>query len=140
METLFALSIRQPWLDMILKGIKTVEVRTWEPKPPSPTIALHASQRVEFDAAYFYGYSNPWMLQRGRIVALADIIEVRLYDAESWISDLEAHRQPLPFRGGSYGIQLGNIRILKQAIRHSGSLMLFPLPSDVASRILSLDQ
>lgn len=140
METLFALSIRQPWLDMILKGVKTVEVRSWEPKPPTPTIALHASQRVEFDAAYFYGYQEPWSLPRGRIVALADIVEVRLYDANSWISDLSAHRQPLPFRGGSYGIRLENIRVLKRTIRHSGSLMLFPLPEEVAAKVLNSDQ
>jgi hypothetical protein len=73
-------------------------------------------------------------------VALADIIEVRLYDADSWISDLTAHRQPLRFRGGSYEVQLGNIRIFKQAIRHNGSLMLFPLPREIASRILNPTQ
>jgi hypothetical protein len=138
MQTLFALSIRQPWLDMVLKGFKSVEVRSWA-IPVYTTIALHASQRVDFDIAYFYGYEAPWSLPRGGLLALAEIEEVRLYDEETWMSELFYHRQPLPFRGGSYGIRLTRVRLLKRPVMFRGSPMLFPLPEDIASKVLAAD-
>lgn len=49
---LHAISVRQPWADLIARGIKNVENRTWNP-PPAATghlIAIHASKTLDTDA------------------------------------------------------------------------------------------
>lgn len=136
MENLFALSIRQPWLDMILRGVKSVEVRSREIRTRG-LIALHSPRGIDFDIAYFYGYQSPWLLPRGKIVAVAEITDIRQFDGDSWISELQGHRQPLPFSGGGYGIRLAHVRTLERPISFPGQPMLFVLPQSVASRVLA---
>src|SRR5262245_4599979 len=117
MDKLLALSVRQPWLDMIIRGVKTMEIRTWEMRERG-TIALHAPRRIDFGASYLYGYSQPWLLPTGKIVALADVVEVRLLGPEFWYESLAKHRQPMPMAGGAYGILLENIRVLKRPVAY----------------------
>jgi len=136
-EQLFGLSISQPWTDMIVRGFKTVEVRSWEAKRRGP-IALQASLRsFDFSAAYFYGYRTPWELQRGKIVAIADLVDVIKFDKASWQSSITQHRQLLPNAGGLYGFVLTNIRQLKKPIRYNGRLGFFPIDDKTTQRIWS---
>lgn len=45
-----ALSIPQPWAALVIRGVKTVEVRSWRPKEKGPLrIAIHASANFELD-------------------------------------------------------------------------------------------
>lgn len=134
METLFGLSIQQPWIDMIVRGIKTIEIRSWKVEHRG-IIALHSPWKIDSSAAYFYGYHNPWELPRGKILALAEIADVYKMD-ESNIQDLlEKHRQPLPISPGSFGILLKNIRILKSPVSCRGRPGFFPLPEKVAGMV-----
>jgi hypothetical protein len=100
-------------------------------------VALHSPWRIDFDVAYFYGYRTPWLLPRGKIVALAEITEVLQLDPETWISALQAHRQPLPLSGGAYGIRLANVRTLERPVSYRGQPTLFVLPADVTSKVLA---
>ena len=134
MDRLLAISVRQPWLDMIIRGFKVMELRTWEMRERG-TIALHAPRRIDFGAAYLYGYAQPWLLPTGKIMALADVADVMLLDRGSWCENVIAHRQPIPV-GGAYGIRLENLRILKRPLAHRGHQMIFPLNEDVTARVL----
>src|SRR4051794_1683977 len=134
-DRLFGLSISQPWLDMIVRGVKTIEVRSWEAKRRGP-IALQGSIRsIDFNAAYFYGYHTPWRLPRGKIVAVADLVEVVKFDAQSWKDSITKHRQPLQLGGGLCGFVLANVRQLKVPIRYSGRLGFFPIDDKTTERI-----
>jgi hypothetical protein len=64
MNELKALSIRQPWLDMIACGAKTMDIRPWEMKHRG-LLALHAPWQIDYGASYLFGYSLPWTLVRG---------------------------------------------------------------------------
>ena len=134
MEPLVALSIRQPWMDMIIREVKTMEIRSWRVDRRG-LIALHAPRRIDFSAAYFYGYKNPWTMQRGKIIAVAEIADVMNLDTESWIEFVSKHRQPLPLLEGSYGVLLKNVRPLEHPVVCRGRQMLFPLADDVAARV-----
>lgn len=136
MEPLLALSIRQPWLDMILKGAKTLELRSWNLSLRGQ-VALHAPQRIDFVTAYFYGYREPWVFPRGKVVALAHIAAVWELDEKGWTSALPAHRQPLPYSGGAYAVQLTDVQRLRRPIACRGRQKLFPLPDSIASRVLA---
>jgi hypothetical protein len=43
-----ALSIPQPWAQLVIRGVKTVEVRSWYAKHAGGRIAIHASANIEF--------------------------------------------------------------------------------------------
>lgn len=141
-EPLAALSIRQPWIDMIVRGAKTIEVRDREIQRRGP-IALHAPWSIDFAAAYFYGYREPWDLPRGRILAVAEIVEVVALDADSWRRLLRRHRQVLPRRRGSLGVRLERVRALERAVRCRGRPGVFGLGSRVertVRRLAGLEQ
>ena len=42
-----ALSIPQPWAELVIRGVKTVEVRSWFAKHNGGRIAIHASANIE---------------------------------------------------------------------------------------------
>lgn len=135
MPILYAMSIRQPWLDMIVRGVKTLELRTWT-NAMRGQIALHAAKKIDHATARFYGYKKPWLLPRGKVVALAEIVDIFELDEESWIKELGRHRQPLPYYGrGTYAVQLAQVQTLAHPITLRGRLKFFPLPPDVVSRV-----
>lgn len=137
METLVALSIRQPWLDMIVQGAKTIEIRTWQVRRRG-LIALHAPRRIDFSCAYLYGYRSPWTLPRGKILAVAEIADVVELNEDSWLTLVAQHRQPLPMAEGAYGVFLENVRLLSNPVACQGRQMLFPLPQDVSEQVRRL--
>lgn len=134
METLYGLSIQQPWIDMIVRGIKTIEIRSWKVKRRG-IIALHAPSKTDLSAAYFYGYQNPWKLPRGKILALAEITDVYQIDESNILDLLEKHRQPLPIDRSSFGILLENVQILRRPVFCRGRPGLFPLTEQIAGMI-----
>jgi len=137
MEKLYALSIRQPWLDMIVRGVKTMEIRTWQVRHRG-VIALHAPLRIDFRPAHFYGYNNPLTLPRGKIIAIAEISDVVTLDGDSWQKFLEQHRDPLAMASGAYGVILTNVRELQPHVACKGRQLLFELDQDVAERVRRL--
>lgn len=136
MDSLLGLSVQQPWLDMILRGVKTLEIRSFDVRARG-RVALHAPWKIDFAAAYFYGYEEPWRLPRHKVVALAEITDVLELDEQIWASTLAQHRQPLPFSGGMYGARLENVRILERPISCGGHPRLFRLSESVTSRVLA---
>lgn len=135
MGPLVALSIRQPWIDMIVRGVKTMEIRNWKVKRRG-LIVLHAPRRIDFSAAYFYGYKQPWTLPRGKLIALAEITDVVELDNESWVDLVQRHRQPLPMVDGAYGVLLDNVKLLERPVDCRGKQMFFPITGNILERVL----
>jgi hypothetical protein len=130
-----ALSIQQPWLDLILRGAKTVEVRSWEIKRRGP-ILLHAARAVDWKAAAQFGYRDPLALPRGALVGYAEIAEVFAFAEESWYATAERHWVVYPLRPTDYGAVLVNVRALKRPVRCSGKRFFFPVPGAALERAL----
>lgn len=73
------LSIRQPWAELIVSGIKRIENRTWNTKYRGPVL-IHASLRcddepVELIEARF-AIRIPRRLPRGGVVGIAGLADV----------------------------------------------------------------
>jgi hypothetical protein len=131
----FALSIQQPWLDLILRGIKTVEVRSWAIKRRGP-ILLHAARAVDWKAAAQFGYCDPLGLPRGALVGYAEIAEVFAFNDENWYATAERHWVLYPLRSTDYGAVLVNVRALDRPVRCSGKRFFFPLTGVTLERAL----
>jgi hypothetical protein len=120
---------------MIVRGVKTMEIRNWVVKRRG-LIALHAPRRIDFSAAYFYGYKQPWTLPRGKLIALAEITDVVELDNESWVDLVQRHRQPLPMVDGAYGVLLDNVKLLERPVDCRGKQMFFPITGNILERVL----
>jgi|GEM_PF-4470538 len=76
-----ALAIQQPWAELILRGIKTLEIRS-QPTRQRGTILLYASKRVSALPAAHAAVRRLDLdiesLPRGKVVGSVDLIDCRL--------------------------------------------------------------
>jgi hypothetical protein len=121
---LLALGIQQPWAELILRGIKTIEVRN-VPTPPKGPIFLYASRRLSSlpaaETAIERYELDQESLPLGKVVGTVHIVESRkalprdaeaacipaplLVGKQSWIlADPERCPEPLPVRFRPYGM------------------------------------
>jgi hypothetical protein len=128
-----ALSIKQPWVDLILSGEKTIEVREW--RINRHAMLIHASKTIDWKTAELFGYHDVLSLPRGGLLAVAEILEVIEFTRENWLDLMPRHRvvHP-PVREPLYGAVLGQIVPLSQRIPCSGKTMFFRIPSAVEIR------
>ncbi|MFO1095066.1 MAG: ASCH domain-containing protein [Planctomycetaceae bacterium] len=113
--TLPALGIRQPWVELILRGIKTVEVRA-VPTNVRGTIYLYASRtpgdgEVVERAMEMHDVEVEG-LPRGVLVGTAELIDCRLCSA----ADAAAACVPTGVLRGKYGWVLANPQRLKEPV------------------------
>jgi activating signal cointegrator 1 len=121
-----ALSIRQPWAELILQGRKTIELRTWTTEHRGP-LAIHAAYTVQVEACADYGL-DPAALARGVVVGIVDLLEVARLTPEEWEAERERHLDLGPFPGRIFGWRLANPRRLPQPLPLSGQRGVFDVP------------
>ncbi len=133
-EIPLALSIKHPWVALILRGEKTIEVREWRVRR-SGAILIHASKTIDWKTVELFGYHDVLNLPRGALLAVAEISDVIEFTRENWLDLMPRHRvvHP-PVREPLYGVVLGQIVPLSQKIPCSGKTMLFPVPSAIETR------
>lgn len=81
-----ALSIRHPWVDLILAGTKTIEIRTWATRYRGPLL-LHASSAYgisEREAAARLRLAPPAPSALGAVVGVAELVDCRPVRRADW--------------------------------------------------------
>ena len=81
-----ALSIRHPWIDLIIAGSKTIEIRTWATRYRGPLL-LHASSAYgisEREAAARLRRPAPDPATLGAVVGVAELVDCRPVRREDW--------------------------------------------------------
>ncbi len=124
-----ALSIRQPWAELILQGRKTIELRTW-PTNYRGRIAIHAGQTLKEAACAAYGL-DPASLTRGALVGTVEIVEMVTLDDQLWEALRDQHLGLGPFPGDLLGWRLANPQRLPEPIPMPGHLGLFSIPDEL---------
>jgi hypothetical protein len=121
---IIALGVRQPWVELILRGIKTIEVRSQDTRVRG-TIYLYSSKKFSdlaaaADAAQVHGLDCP-SLPKGLLVGSVEIATTRpavasdagsscvpatfLKQQFAWeLTNPKRFRQPLPIRFLPYGV------------------------------------
>ena len=127
------LSIKQPWLWLLLHGYKSIEVRTWKPKDlelPCP-ILLHASKSVdEWAMKYFKQIlesKSQFPVHLGAVCGVAQLVSFRDYQAfEEFEKDKMLHlNQPDWFNKKNIGWVFDKIIPFKEPVAMKGKLNLF---------------
>jgi hypothetical protein len=124
-----ALSIKQPWIDLIFRGVKDIEVREWRVARRGP-ILLHASNTIDWKTAELLGYDTATDLWRGGLVGIATIVDVIEFSRQTWLDLMSRHRviHP-PVREPVYGAVLSEVISFRTRIPCRGRRMLFPVPT-----------
>src|SRR3989344_6676818 len=73
-----ALSLKQPWAELILQGRKKIEIRAWNTKFRGEFL-IHASKNPDADAMEKFGFKD---LPSGFIVGKAELVDVKKYNGE----------------------------------------------------------
>ncbi|MGA9350242.1 MAG: ASCH domain-containing protein [Anaerolineae bacterium] len=124
-----ALSIRQPWAELILQGRKTIELRTW-PTSYRGRIAIHASQTVREEACIAYGL-DPARMVRGALVGTVELVDVLPLDEAAWEALRDQHLSLSDFPGPMFGWRLEAPQRLPQPIPMRGRMSLFNVADEV---------
>jgi hypothetical protein len=129
-----ALSIRQPWVDLILRGDKTIEVRPWRVRHRG-AVLIHVSRTIDWKTAELFGYDDISNLPRGGLVGITQILDVFEFTRESWLEMMPRHLVVHPPVGEPvYGVVLGGAIALSHRIPCRGKTLLFPIPRAIEAR------
>jgi activating signal cointegrator 1 len=122
-----ALSIRHPWVDLILAGTKTIEIRTWATRYRGPLL-LHASGAYgisEREAAARLKLPPPQADMLGAVVGIAELVDCRPVRREDW------KNAGLPPLGGRlWAWVIADARPLGP-VAHAGNRTLFEIEEEV---------
>ena len=129
-----ALSLRQPWAELVLRGVKTIETRTWKSSFLGE-FYIHAAKQIDFDCCSRFGI-NPQTLVTGAIVGRATIVSRIDYVSEKmWRAGEKRHcvAEPLAtqLKKVRYGYVLRDIVRLAAPVPCAGKLNFFPLPQNM---------
>lgn len=116
-----AISIRQPWAELILLGVKSIELRSWSTEYRG-RLWLHTGRKG--NPALEEEYNLPNLFKGGYIgsVVLAAIVPM---DRDRWESWRDKHLDPGSYRAGTYAWVFSAPRRLQKPIPGPGQLNLF---------------
>lgn len=126
-----ALSIHQPWAELILQGRKTIELRTWRTNTRG-RFAIHAGQTVEEEACIAYGL-DPARVVRGALVGTVQLADILQLDEAAWEVLRDQHLSLRDFPGPMFGWRLEDPQRLPRPIPLRGRMSLFNVPDEVVS-------
>ena len=112
-----ALSIRQPHAELILRGEKDVENRTWPTRHRGPLL-IHAARTLDQDALSRFGIAEK-DLTTGALVGIVDLVDCTEETRSRWHDE------------GYYGFYLQRPRRLNPVIPASGQRGIYEVPADL---------
>ncbi|MBI4150903.1 ASCH domain-containing protein [Candidatus Woesearchaeota archaeon] len=105
-----ALSLKQPWAELVVSGKKTIETRTWNTSFRG-TFLVHASRISNKDAMKRFGFTS---LPTGCIVGEARLVDVKSYGTKAaWDADEQKHLARIEWTKKRYGYLLADVKRLK---------------------------
>ena len=127
-----ALSIRQPWAELIVSGRKTIEVRTWTTEYRGP-VFIHASKSVAEEFVPLFPDVFPTYL--GGLIGIVDVSSVESFNQATWSRLRPEHLVPGPMPKGAFGWKLEKAKRLLHPVPVRGQLGLFPLSEQILSQV-----
>ncbi|MBX9778546.1 MAG: ASCH domain-containing protein [Xanthobacteraceae bacterium] len=128
-----ALSVKQPWAELIVSGRKRMELRKWSTPYRGP-IWLHAGATPDERAMAHFGMSHTFT---GGYIGLVTIEDVVPIDGVRWRQWQELHLDPGSGGAGLFGWLLAGPRRLSAPISARGALKLFAVPPEMVRTLES---
>src|SRR5262249_5426607 len=100
-----AITIRQPWAELIVRGEKDVENRSWRTRHRGPLL-IHAGGRAHREL--FEEHGVPDSAERGAIIGVVEVVDCRLERSSEWhepgswgwyLTGARRFEKPIPMKG-----------------------------------------
>ncbi len=119
------LSLKQPYAELVARGRKSIELRTWNTKFRGRFL-IHASRKTDIESCRRFKI-DPERLQNGAIIGQACIYGVKMYRSKGeFMKDSSKHLATYKIYGKSrYGFLLKNSRRFRKPVRQRGMLNFF---------------
>jgi hypothetical protein len=130
-----ALSVRQPWAELIVSGRKPMEIRTWE-RPYRGRIWIHAAKHIDEALDLHFGIRDPY---RGGFIGSVELTSIEPFDIESWRAWGEYHLDHGPFRPGLFAWVLVHPRRLADPLPATGNIGLYELDPELHARLVAAE-
>jgi hypothetical protein len=124
MNKMKCLSIKQPWANLIISGIKSIEIRTWKTSYKGQ-LFIHTGKVIDQDAKILFPKTSTE--PTGALIGIVKLVEIKIYDTpELFNQDYKLHLNPMDYYYGKtlYGWKFSNIQPIKP-ILYPGALNLF---------------
>lgn len=104
-----ALSLKQPWAELVVSGKKTIEIRKWNTKHRGEFL-VHASLNTNKQAEKEHGFQN---LPTGCIIGKAVLLDVKKYQTQKeFEKDADKHLAKSWWHPKAHGFILKNAQRL----------------------------
>jgi len=124
-----AVTVIQPWAELLASGKKTIETRTHSNfgfLKPGELIAIHAG-KAGIERAEEYGI---WREHFGAVLAVAEVVEGARVLPRGWCGAAGCE-----VTSNRYGLVLKNIRRLPRAVPCRGAQGIWGLPAEVEEAV-----
>ena len=121
-----AISIRQPWAELIVSGRRRMEIRKWNAKHRGPFL-IHSPLEVDEEACLRFKIPNA---ATGTIIGLSELITAKQLSEERWafLRSLHLETGPRPYGDNTFGWFLGESRRFPEPILYRGRQGFFEVP------------
>lgn len=126
-----ALSIKQPWPELILLGRKTIELRSWDTDYRGP-LWLHAGKSANPTLDDRFGIADP---PRGAFVGRVQLTSIAPVDPDRWARWRPSHLDPGAYQPGMFAWTFSSPERLRTPVPAPGRLKLFPVDAETAARL-----
>jgi ASCH domain len=116
-----ALSVTQPWAELIVSGQKTIELRTWTAYYRGK-LWLHTGRRANRRLEAEFGLNKPF---HGGFIGFVELSAIVPLDRHRWESWRKRHRDPGPYQPGMFAWILKSPGRFTAPIPARGALGLF---------------
>lgn len=129
-----ALSVRQPWAELIIAGRKSIEVRNWWTDYRG-LLWIHAARKADVELEQKFGLVH---LFKGGFIGRVTLTAIVRFDSERWNRWREKHLSGGSMPCGAYGWVLKEPLRLKEPVPAEGALRLFRPNDDVVRTLRAL--
>jgi hypothetical protein len=126
-----AISIRQPWAELILSGRKTIELRSWDTEYRG-LLWLHTGKHFDTALDDRFELKN---LPRGAFVGQVELLNISPVDRERWDRWRPSHLDSGRYQPGMFAWMLVTPERLSRPVPAPGHLKLFSIELDLAEQL-----
>jgi len=130
---LLALSVRQPWANLIVLGLKDIEIRTWATKYRG-RLLIHAGTTFDRVAMWRFPMET---VPRGAIIGSVKLADILRFTRKTWKEEGDRHLDTGQFPlETAYAWILEDQRPFSEPIPYKGALKLFRVDSEPVRQAL----
>jgi hypothetical protein len=129
-----AISIHQPWADLIVDGKRRLEIRKWATRYRG-ILLIHAALTFDWAECDRLGITPS---AKGASIGLAELVSIHKLTEQEWDALRSLHLEvgARPYGDNTFGWFLENASRFNQIIPFRGALGLFDIPNKLVSKFV----